>query len=130
MGIRAIWDNDNKTLVRHIYESRWSLEDYYSLIDRHVAMLAEVDHEVDIINDLREAGPLPAGMASAIKWAARKAPANEGINVIVGANQFVKSLIDTVNKVAGPDVTAVTHVSTLEEAYALIAERRAQASRP
>jgi hypothetical protein len=125
MGIRAVWDNDEKTIVRHVYEGRWMLEDYYNLIGEHRIMLNDVDHTVDIINDLRAAGPVPGGLATAIRYAARSAPANEGINVIVGANEYVKALIDLVNKTTGADVTQVNHVATLEEAYALIAAHRA-----
>jgi hypothetical protein len=124
MGIQAVWDNEEKTIIRHVYNGKWTLEDYYHLIADHGAMVTPLGHTVDIINDLREAGPIPPGMATAIKYAARKAPANEGINVIVGANQFVKALIELVNKVAGTEVTEVTHVATLEEAYAIIAEHR------
>jgi len=125
MGIRPVWDNDEKTIVRHIYDGRWTLEDYYNLIGEHRIMLKDVDHTVDIINDLRTAGPVPGGMAQAIKYAARNAPPNEGVNVIVGANEYVKALIELVNRTAGTDVTEVTHVATLEEAYAIIAEHRA-----
>jgi hypothetical protein len=125
VSIRAVWDNDEKTIVRHIYEGRWTLEEYYNLIGEHRIMLKEVDHIVDIINDLRAAGPVPGGMATAIRYAARSAPPNEGINVIVGANEYVKALIDLVNKTTGTDVTEVNHVATIEEACAFIADYRA-----
>jgi hypothetical protein len=125
VGIRAVWDNDEKTIVRHVYEGKWTLEEYYNLIGEHRIMLNDVDYTVDIINDLRIAGPVPGGLASAIRYAARNAPANEGINVIVGANEYVKALIDLVNKTTGTDVTEVNHVATIEEAYTLIADYRA-----
>lgn len=129
MSIQAIWDNEEKTIVRHIYEGKWTLEDYYGLIDAHRAMLKDLDYEVDIINDLRSAGLAPSNMASAIKYAARNAPRNEGINVMVGANHYVKALIDLVNRTAGVDITEVRHVTRLEDAYAMIADYRVTTAR-
>ncbi len=129
MGIRAVWDNEEKTIVRHIYEGKWTLADYYGLIDTHRAMLKDLDYEVDIINDLRSAGQTPPNMASAIRYAARNAPKNEGINVMVGADHYIKALIDLVNKTAGVEITEVLHVTTLEDAYMVIADHRATAAR-
>jgi hypothetical protein len=126
MGIRIEWADEAKTTILHIYEGKWTLDDYYGLIRENYNILTQIPHTVDVINDLREAGPVPSGMASAVKYAARKAPSNEGIKIIVGANKFVKSLIDLINVTAGDDVTNVMYVATIEEAFALVNEHQAK----
>ncbi|GIL13241.1 MAG: hypothetical protein DWB42_10870 [Chloroflexi bacterium] len=126
MGIRIIWDDAAKTIIRHVFEGNWTIEDYYNLISEHQKQLAELKHPVAVINDLRQSGPIPAGIGSAIKYAARKAPAIEEIKFVVGSDRSVKTLIDLINVTAGSDVTDLIYVSTIEEAYALIAEHRAK----
>jgi len=121
MGIQVVWDNDEHTIIRHIYEKHWSLEDYYSLVDENYLQVASVDHRVDLINDLREMTAIPPNMVPAIRYAARRAHPNEGINVIVASPDYVKLLLDAINQAVG-DATQVLYVGTLDEAYHLIAQ--------
>jgi hypothetical protein len=127
MGIRIEWEDEGKTVIRHIYEGVWTVEDYYALIDANYRQIDSVNHQVDIINDLREMAGMPPNMVPAIKYAARKAHPNEGINVFVASPTYIKVLIDMINKAVG-EATEVIHVGTLEEAYELIAQHRSQAS--
>lgn len=128
MGIRIEWDDDEQTIIRHIYDGIWTLDEYYVLIDENYRLIDSVNHRVDIINDLRKMAAIAPNMAPAIKYAARKAHHNEGINVIVASPTFVKLMVDLVNKAVG-DVTEVIHTDTLEHARAIIAEHRSQAAR-
>ncbi|MEO8395425.1 MAG: hypothetical protein ABI700_20700 [Chloroflexota bacterium] len=125
MGIQIVWDNDEQTIIRHIYEKHWSLEDYYALIDENFRQIASVNHRVDIINDLRELTVIPPNVVPAIRYAARKAHPNEGINVIVASPTHVKVLIEAINQAVG-EVTEVLHVRTIDEAYPLIAQDMAE----
>ncbi len=129
MGIRIVWDDDAKTIIRHIFEGNWTIEDYYNLLSEHQKQMAEQPHPVAVINDLRESGPVPSGIGSAVKYAARKAPTNEEIKLLIGSDRSVKTLIDLINVTAGSDVTDLIYVSTIEEAYTRIAEHRARARR-
>lgn len=125
MGIRIEWDDEAKTIIRHIYDGIWKLEDYYKLIDENYRQIDSVNHRVDIINDLRNMVGVPPGMATAIRYAARKAHSNEGINVIVASPKFVQILVDATNKAIG-DFTEVVHAPTLEAAREIIARHRAE----
>jgi hypothetical protein len=108
MGITITWDNKEKTIIRHIYDGPWTLEDYYALVDDNYHLIDSVDHRVDIINDLRNMGPVPSGIIPAIRYAAQKAHRNEGLNRIVG-NQFVTTHLATINRSVGSEVTPVIH---------------------
>jgi hypothetical protein len=125
MGIRIVWDDEQKTIIRHVYEGRWTLEDYYALIDANYHEIDSVNHRVDIINDLRKMTGMPSNLTAAIRYAARHAHKNEGINVMVGSTTFIKILVETINKVVG-EHTEVIYTDTIEQAYKIIAKHRGE----
>lgn len=124
MGIKIVWGDEDKTIIHHVYEGNWTIEDYYNLISEHNRTVSRLDYSVAVVNDLRLSGPIPAGIGSAVKYAARKAPANEEIKIMVGGDRSIKTLIDLINMTAGADITELIYVATLEEAYVIIAENR------
>ncbi|MBI5668561.1 MAG: hypothetical protein HZC41_11195 [Chloroflexi bacterium] len=126
MGIRIEWGDAGKTIIHHVYDGNWTIEDYYNLISEHHKLLTALDHGVAVVNDLRLSGAIPAGIGAAVKYAARKAPANEEIKILVGGDRSIKTLIDLINMTAGADVTELIYVATMEEAYAIIRENRAR----
>jgi hypothetical protein len=123
VGIHIVWDNDERTIIRHVYEGKWTLEEYYALIDQNYNEIDSVNHRVDIINDLREMSGVPSNMTTAIRYAARRAHKNEGINVMVAPPTFVKILVEAINNAVG-EHTEVLHTKTLEEAYDIIARHQ------
>ena len=125
MGIHVVWDDEAKTIIRHVYDAQWTVEDYYGLIDENYREIDAVHHRVDIINDLRQIARIPPNMVQAIRYAARKAHPNEGINVMVASPMFVQVLVDSINR-AVDEHTAVIHCPTLEKAYQIIAKHRAE----
>jgi hypothetical protein len=125
MGIRIEWDNEEKTIIRHVYEGLWTLQDYYALIDENYRQIDSVGHKVDIINDLRKMAALPPDVAAGIRYAVRHAHPNEGVNVIVAPPDYVRLLIDAINKAVGA-VTEVIHTDSIEKAYAIIAKHRTE----
>lgn len=124
MGIRIEWGDADKTIIHHVFDGHWTIEDYYNLINEHHKLLTALDHGVAVVNDLRLSGPIPAGIGSAVKYAARKAPPNEEIKILVGGDRSIKTLIDLINMTAGADVTELIYVATMEEAYAIIRQNR------
>ncbi len=126
MGIQLIWENDEKTIIRHIYDAEWSLEDYYRLIDTHVQTLTSVSHTVDIINDLRKVTHVPESILSAIRHAIRVAPPNEGINVMVGATMLIQMLVGSANISVKGESPMLIQANTIEEALALIQREQAK----
>jgi hypothetical protein len=130
MGIKIVWGDEEKTIIHHVYEGNWMIEDYYNLISEHNRILNNLDYPIAVVNDLRLSGPIPAGIGSAVKYAARKAPQNEEIKIMVGGDRSIKTLIDLINMTAGTDVTELIYVATLEEAYTVIAENRKRKAAP
>ena len=125
MGIQVEWDNAEKTIIRHIYEGMWTIDDYYGLIDENFRQIDSVDHRVDIINDLRNMTGMPHNMAPAVRYAARKAHEREGINVMVSSPRYVQMLVDAIDRAVGKP-TQVIYTGTMEEAREIIAKSRAE----
>ncbi|MEL7236056.1 MAG: hypothetical protein AAGK74_16240, partial [Chloroflexota bacterium] len=77
MGIRVVWDDDEKTVVRHIYEGTWTWRDFREAVHKAWAMMHTVDHTVDAILDLRNGDVIPKGSALyQAKYVVRHRPAN------------------------------------------------------
>jgi hypothetical protein len=125
MGIQIVWDDEGKTILRHVYDKKWTIDEYYALVNDNYKIIEDAGRKIDIINDLREMGPLPDGVITAIRYAARHAHPNEGVKIMVGASMYVRALVSSINTTFATEGVKVTHVTTLEEARAIIAKSRA-----
>ena len=54
MGIVVAWDNDEKTVLRVTYEDSWNWKDHRIALDAINALLATVDHPVDLVVELQD----------------------------------------------------------------------------
>lgn len=133
MAITTIWDNDSKTIIRHIYEGTWTWDDFYNSMKAASDMVATVNHAVGLIIDLRDSNLIPQGLVTHINRLHSGKPTwTPYLTVLVGANAFVKALYG-----AFRGITARTSRSTgqqfimtasIEEAYALL--KQEQESQP
>ena len=131
MPIHITWENEEKTIIRHAYEGKWTVQEYYELIRNNYKHVDSVNHIVDIINDLRNTNQLPSDMIPAIRYAIKNRHPNEGINVMVGASLLIQMLVEAVNKTTRMDITRVNYVENLEDAFPIIAaEQKRRAENP
>ena len=134
MPIHITWENEERTIIRHAYEGKWTIQEYYELIRKNYEHIDSVNHTVDIINDLRNTSQLPGDMIPAIRYAIQNRHPNEGINVMVGASALIQMLVEAVNKTTRMTVTQANYVENLEDAYPIIeaeqAKRRTKNSNP
>jgi hypothetical protein len=125
MNIAVIWDNDEKTIIRYIYEKNWTWADVNTALKDASALLDTVDHKVDIIMDFRQSTMMiPMGALSHAKRALSN-PRHDNIHltVLVG-DAFVLKMADVSlklsQKLAGN--WELKFASTLDEAYAYLAQ--------
>ena len=127
MGITAEWDNEEKTIIRHIYVGEITWDEFETVAHRHTTiMLDSVEHIVDIIADVEKVIP-PKGILAHFREIASSAPfthPNAGLVVMVRAGSFVMTTINLFCKVYNQLGEKLVTVPTLEEAYAIIAEHR------
>ena len=119
MSIRVIWDNDDKTILRYVYEGRWDQADFGKAYAEAKKMLDTVNYTVGVIIDVQNSHLIPDGIISRSRNLVTTPSRNEGTSVIVGANAFIRSLVDTFSKVwrHGPlEHRQIIFATTLEEA--------------
>lgn len=120
MGIQIEWANDEKSIVRFIYEQKWTWEEFYTKIDEANELMDTVEHACVSIIDMRNSNHLPAGAAVHIRNVIRRSMShnNSGISVFLQADVIVRVMIDVLRK-SYPDIldnTEWLYAKTLEEA--------------
>ena len=89
MPIHISWYDDQKTILLEVFEGKWSVEDYYRLIDDAAAQSALP----------------PSAMMGGMRYAIRKRPPNQGITVFVQPGSLARALIE----LAGETIFASDH---------------------
>jgi hypothetical protein len=123
MGIAVHWKDEMKAIIVLEFESQWTWDDLYNATQQMYRMLDEIDHTACTITDLRKSRGVPSGfLAHARRLTMRRDPRIK-VSAIVGANGLVEVAVDIIRKVYTMDTTLFAE--TMEEAEAIIAERRA-----
>ncbi len=128
MGIEVVWDSDAKTVIRYIYNGRWTWQDLDKAREEAGKLEASVTYRVDVIVDVQNSSLLPNGTISRARQVAVTAPTthpNEGITVIVGAGAFVRSIYDVMLKVYPEMIRrrGIFFAKTLPEAREMIVQQ-------
>lgn len=125
MGITLVWENNEKTILRHIYEGQWKVEDLYKAVNESRDLLMGVEHVVDLIIDMRTSGDPPSGVLPAYQYAERQKPPNQGLVVMVEPSMVMQAFNQVIGKIAPNISKDRTVVHTIEDAVALIQRHRA-----
>jgi hypothetical protein len=128
MGIKLLWDNQEKTILRHIYDGKWTPDGYRAAMEESRQMLLSVNHPVDLILDMSEGDPPPFGILPAYQEADEFIPDNQRLVVMVKPGTIMTALNRIIADIA-PRVSANRIVvDSIEEARALIDECQSQAN--
>ncbi|MDX2075554.1 MAG: hypothetical protein SFZ02_03930 [bacterium] len=126
MPISVRYEDDNHIVV-WVFEGRWTWEDYYSLRDTVNDTIEALPHTIDMIVDISNGSILPKSVLSHANSAARKAPENIDMIVIVGPSAFLRTFFQFFKRMYGffqPHKEKNLHmVATLEEAYAILGQK-------
>lgn len=128
MPIEVQWDNEERTVMRWVYQSPWSWEEAYQAHEQEMALIDCVEHIVDGIADMRQAQGLPKGSLTAGVSIMNKSHERMDLLVILGANRLIQSMYDMMCKLHPGMAKKVklVMVRSEEEAYQVIAARRAE----
>jgi hypothetical protein len=128
MPIEALWDDEDRTAVRLVYGSTWSVRDFEEAYRQTREMMDSVPYPVDVITDVRGTSMLPSdGLLGVVRIIQKASAVNTGSVVIVGASAILKAMALVQLRVLKE--YKADYVDTLEEARALLANRRADAAR-
>jgi hypothetical protein len=125
MGVKAVWDNEQHTIVRYDLSGKWTWDEFFTAYEDAKMMLAATPYVVHFIlnpTDAASRSHLPPGIVSRIGSVGRTRLPNAGITVAVGSSNFVKSLVNTAARLYPRIRKQYQFVETLDEARALLAE--------
>ncbi|MCU0499704.1 MAG: hypothetical protein MUF87_20325 [Anaerolineae bacterium] len=129
MAVKVFWDNDEKTIIRAVYEGKLSAEDYYRAIDQVVTMMKSVSHEVHNIYHREQIRSAPRNILQIMQYAHQRLPNNLGLRIVIGGNQVTRTFVN-VGRVIAPHLTEGTYfVDSVAEAHHLIQKHLAERER-
>lgn len=116
------WDNAEKTILRYTFQGNWNWDDYLEYLAIGRKMMAEVEHEVSILNDMRQMTQLPPNFVNTARNVITSRPDNTGLAVFLTTNTFFQATHRILGRMLEEVPTRYILVSTEEEAYQKIAE--------
>lgn len=122
MGIRVVWDDNAKSIIRWDFEDPWTWDDFRAAFKQSVDMAADLGYRVDIIPNATQIKQLPIGALGEFKRTQANSPENTGLVVITGGNMMTNTIIQTFSKVNRIDQWRTAR--SLDEARAMIMRDR------
>jgi hypothetical protein len=127
MGIEVIWDNPEQTIIRYIFDAKWTWHDLLAAVDQSDAMLNEAGHVCHFIYDIRLSTAIPDGALTYLKRFVGKKRANTGVQVLLGSEKsralnLAEALMGILQKVYRPD-WGLVFAESLDEAHRRLAEQ-------
>ena len=126
MSIELIWYDEDKTVLRHLYDGHWTPQEFIAAVNESRRLLLDVDHPVDLIIDMRTAEGPPSGINSAYQYADRMVPDNQRLIVMVNPTEYMQAYNQVVGKIAPRAAQNRYVVETLDDAVQLIIDYRSQ----
>ena len=132
MAIKVEWFDEEHTILRWVFEERWTWNDYATAQHESNVILESVEHTVDVIGDLDNGAGLPLNALTVYRGFVHDTAENVGMIVLVGASTFVKTMVNMFltffpKRVPGTDFT---FANTVEEAHTLILARQQERQSP
>jgi hypothetical protein len=124
MPITVTWADPQKTAYHWRFVGRWTWPEYNRALDQANAFAEEVSYPIDVIVDLRSSGMLPSNILSNIKLKRATQPEKLGRIALLGANLFVKRLMETIGKLDTHFENKFFTVTTYEEAVERLSSYR------
>ncbi len=83
MGLKLDWDNQERTVIRCEFTGEWTWREFKGVMRTCFAMITVVDHNVDVILDLRKSQYVPRRTTPYAHQSEIDAPSNCGLIAFV-----------------------------------------------
>jgi hypothetical protein len=123
MTIKAIWDNNEKTIVRYIFEAGWTWEEFFAAKKQANEMMDTVSHKLGVILHLPTENAVPPDVLANARSGLLSRHANTVMIIFVSTQPFVSTMIETLVTLSPLADTGLATTLTLDEARVLIYER-------
>jgi hypothetical protein len=123
MGIHIAWDNDEHTIFRYTFESRWTWDQFFAAKDQARPLLDACPHPFAVVIDISPVTRLPANSLANSRKALRSGHPRAAMIILVTPSPVLRTMVRALRDVAPISPRAVDVVATLDEARALVRER-------
>ncbi len=125
MNIDTQWYDDNKTIIRTIYEGIWAFDDYAIASAKMAELMDSVDHKVDFIFEFRQLS-IPSdvmGQFTRMQTSPHATHRNYGFSVLVGLPGVLDTMLKIYSRVF-MNRRKFARAGSVDEAVKLIDEQR------
>ena len=122
MGLHVCWENEQKVIIRQVYDMTWTWDEYLAAFAKIRELGAGVDYPIGLIAELGNIRSVPP---NAIVYGARgirSLPQNIVLSVMVTPSQLAKSLLNIILKAS--QLKNVQTAQTVDEARKMIIDKR------
>ncbi len=126
MPITVDWDDAEQTIIRYTFQSPWTWDEYQAAIDRAWELARSVDHPTDTITDMSHSRLMPDNLFRNIKQSVVEIPDSTRTVVLIGGGMFVSIALGVLRRVYRSNMEKFFIAGTLDEARALIRQRRGE----
>lgn len=122
MGVHLIWQDDEKTVLRQVFVSSWTLEDFRQASETTQKLLNGLPHTVHLILDHSQSEHTPSNILSLIRDLDQYVAENQGTVVVVDADDFLRDMLGVAKRLAPRATENGYFASSLADAMAIITQ--------
>src|SRR4026209_274017 len=93
MGITITWDDEHHMILRYIFDSQWTWDDFYVARDRVNGLVESEAHVVALLLKVPQDVTIPPNFVSKFATMFRERPANIYALVMVGGSPYMRALV-------------------------------------
>jgi hypothetical protein len=123
MTVTAIWDNDEKTIVRYIFEAGWTWDEFFAAKKRAHDMMDTVTHKFGVILHMPAENVIHPDILANARNGLLSKHANTSLIVVVSTRPFIRTMIETLVALAPLANTGLETAATLDEARLMVNQR-------
>lgn len=120
MSATVNWFDEEKTIIVHYFDGKWTLQDYLQSLKDSELMLNTVDHPVTLFLDMTHSKGLPKGFMSVLRANAKRRHPNSGQVLMIGANPIILAFIKLFSKIYYNPNSRFFIVGSIDEALGVI----------
>jgi hypothetical protein len=128
MSITVQWDNNDKTVIRYDFTGYWTWTEFRQRAQEAFAMTRSVEYRVDTISNFLPGTHIPRDAFIHFQRIMTEAPKNRGVNVIVGASPFIRTLVTIFSRFYAQLGKRLILSDSLEAARHILDKQRGQSS--
>ncbi len=123
MPVMAVWDNEERTILRYIFEGRWTVEEFDKASEPEMSMTPSPDESIYLIADMRDGHGLPLEFLSTREDAVWRRLPHLTTMIVATPKDEILRVYDMHVRLTG-NQPVFSPAQSLEEAYAMIDQHR------